>query len=51
MSLIWQKVGNDLIVTLPGTPVNTILPVIKVVLDGQPHVIPERTIQSVYDDM
>lgn len=42
--LDWRMDGNDLIITLPDTPWDTILPVIRVELSGELRLIPKRTI-------
>ncbi|WP_329390993.1 alpha-L-fucosidase [Streptomyces sp. NBC_01716] len=42
--LDWRLDGDDLVVTLPETPRDTVLPVIKVELGGELRVIPENTV-------
>ena len=42
--LDWRMVGNDLVINLPDTPLDTILPVIRVELAGELRVIPKYTI-------
>ncbi|MCZ2258502.1 alpha-L-fucosidase [Sporosarcina sp. G11-34] len=42
--LDWRMEGNNLIVTLPDIPLDTVLPVIRVELSGELRLIPERTI-------
>ncbi len=42
--LDWCIEGNDLLVTLPDSPLDKILPVIRVELSGELRLIPERTI-------
>ena len=42
--LDWRMEGNDLIVTLSDSPLDTVLPVIRVELSEELRLIPERTI-------
>ncbi|MFI6693866.1 alpha-L-fucosidase [Streptomyces sp. NPDC050433] len=42
--LDWRRDGDDLVVTLPPTPSDQVLPVIKVELGGELRVIPEQTV-------
>lgn len=47
--LNWRHEGNDLVVTLPETPMDDVLPVIRVELTGELRIIPERTIAAETD--
>lgn len=42
--LDWRRDGDDLVVTLPETPRDQVLPVIKVQLGSELRIIPERTV-------
>ena len=42
--LNWRMDGNDLVITLPDSPLDTVLPVIRVELSEELRMIPERTI-------
>ncbi|MFC8827936.1 alpha-L-fucosidase [Streptomyces sp. NPDC057137] len=42
--LDWRRDGNDLVVTLPETPRDQVLPVIKVELGGELRIIPPSTV-------
>lgn len=46
-TLSWSYVDNNLVITLPEKPSDEILPVIKIELDGEPLIIPERTISYI----
>lgn len=48
--LDWQIDGNNLVITLPATPTDEILPVIRVEMSGNLRVIPEKTVAVNTDD-
>ncbi|WP_059102994.1 alpha-L-fucosidase [Shouchella shacheensis] len=43
-TLQWSHKENNLVITLPEEPIDEVLPVIKVELDGKLRILPERTI-------
>lgn len=44
--LNWDRKGNDLVVELPDKPMDSVLPVIKVKMDGKLKVIPTSTVST-----